>query len=440
MIVKIISPRHVSYNPRVVKEADALSDAGHDVTVVALCNHERQAVLDQGVVRERPWRLVTVSCRRRGGGAVESTRWLWQTLRQRLAQRVCTKWRSPWWIERAQGRETPELARLAGRTPADLYIAHHAEALPAAAAAARRHRARLAFDAEDFHSGMDNRRVPETVWRGAGNLEESVRAILDWHATLPKLPEQRRIEYLESTCLPQCSYVTAASPGIAMALEVKYGIPRPTVIRNSFPPGPSLPPPRPSSAVGCSPSSFRLYWFSQVIGPGRGMEEAVDALALLPESVELHLRGDVANGFGESLKGRAEGTGVWERVTIHPPCPPRDLVRESSRFDVGLALETGVDMNRLICETNKVFVYSLAGLPVVASDTPAQTHLAGLAAGVELCRSGCSESLAQAVAELLPLRGAGRTACSSPNKRPWDWHGEMHRLRAVVATIWESAG
>ena len=47
-------------NPRVVKEADTLSRAGHDVTVLAVRNHAPSEIFDSELLRSAPYRRVTV--------------------------------------------------------------------------------------------------------------------------------------------------------------------------------------------------------------------------------------------------------------------------------------------------------------------------------------------------------------------------------------------
>src|SRR5262249_3438816 len=133
------------------------------------------------------------------------------------------------------------LARAAGQSPADLYIAHYPGALPGAAMAARRHEGVYAFDAEDFHLG-DHPDTP--LFRR----------------------EKQMVRAIESRYLPGCVYVSAASPGIAEAYADAYRIARPTVIFNVFPrsQGPSASTPAGSAIPGPS-----LYWFSQTIGPDR---------------------------------------------------------------------------------------------------------------------------------------------------------------------------
>jgi glycosyltransferase involved in cell wall biosynthesis len=125
--------------------------------------------------------------------------------------------------------------------------------------------------------------------------------------------------------------------------------------------------------VGDEPS---LYWFSQTIGPGRGLESVIEAMAHMRTRVRVHLRGLLSAGYRAELLANAQSVGVADRVHFLPPAPPSEMARLAACHDVGLALELNTPFNRSICLTNKAFVYLLAGLPVLFSDTPAQRELA----------------------------------------------------------------
>ena len=81
MKICIISPRHVSYNPRVVKEADALDEAGHHVTVIAIRSHSHQTFLDEELMSSRSWRLLTFNYRKQNR---EWLQWLVSGVRQKF--------------------------------------------------------------------------------------------------------------------------------------------------------------------------------------------------------------------------------------------------------------------------------------------------------------------------------------------------------------------
>jgi glycosyltransferase involved in cell wall biosynthesis len=339
----------VANNPRLVKEADALAKAGYDVDVVACQYVDWATEHDQPILERADWTPHLLRW-----GRNESPFLFWHS---RLRQHACRKLLelpgagpslrgNESLLLRAFDRVLPELYTETQQPPADLYIAHNLQALPVAAAAARKHGAKLGFDAEDFHSGM----------RGY-DAEPGLRDEI--------------VERLEGTYLPQCDYLTAASPGIAEAYANKYGVDEPTSILNVFPLRH-----RPDAHQSTDPDGpLTLYWFSQTIGPERGLEDVVRALSHLSgENIELHLRGNWHSPEYRDKLHRLAGPTA-DRLISHEPAPPDEMVTRAAKYDVGLALEQDVEKNRDICLTNKIFTYLLAGNAVVATATSAQRRL-----------------------------------------------------------------
>lgn len=293
-------------------------------------------------------------------------------------------------------------------TPADLYIAHYVAALPAAVAAARRHGAVYAFDAEDFHLGD----LPEAP--------EHIRA-------------RRLIESIESRYLPHAAYVSAASPGIANAYTDRYAISPPVVILNTF--SKTL-----SASFASSPDSHMrapsVYWFSQTIGPCRGLEGAVDAIAQAQSAPHLHLRGTPSKGYAEMLRARAFALGVGNRLHIHEPGKPDEMVAMASLYDVGLVGETRTTFSRSIALTNKQFTYLLAGLPAIMSDLPAHKAYAAEAEGAAfLYRSEDARSLSEALDALFVDRtrlAAAKRRAHLLGQSKFNWEAEAPKLLRCV--------
>jgi glycosyltransferase involved in cell wall biosynthesis len=338
----LLAPGQLSIDPRLVKEADALHEAEHEVQV--LCAHyvEWADETDRQLLESRGWGCTYV------GGNPNRSRgtYAWGRFRHGLLRRVPWHWRlnsgSCRW---AVSRVLPELQAAAMRTTADLYIGHYPAGLVAAVNAARRRGALAAFDAEDFETGS---------WPLGGGPSKM----------------DRLVERFEREYLPQCSYVTAASPGIAEAYTVKYGIPLPTTILNVFPLAE-----RPRELrVMPTDGPLRLYWFSQTIGLGRGLEDVISAMGQLKGCrIELHLRGRWASGHHTLLFELAASAGIRsEQIVAYSPSGPDQMARLASEFDVGLALEQPVSQNRQICLTNKIFTYILAGNAVIATATRGQ--------------------------------------------------------------------
>ncbi|HEV8524982.1 MAG TPA: glycosyltransferase, partial [Terriglobales bacterium] len=340
MRICLVGATHPSFNPRLVREADALVDAGHQVRVVAPLYLPYADNREAALTENRGWRLQTVDFRPRGLGSIRA---LAIRARRRVAEEIYRRyWPTPAIAALGYAMAVPELHGVAAGEPADWFIAHTQAALPAAAEAARRWDARLGFDCEDLLAyAHDERR-------------EMVRAI-------------------ETKYIRDCDYVSATSKAMGERLASDYGIVGPVVLYNVFPlelaKQMTAPPKRPLR------SSVRLHWFGQTIGPGRGIEEAIEAMGHLPPEVELHLRGYPAAGFRSKLAELAETKSVAARVVFHPPVAHDELIGTLDEFDVGLALERPEHGNYARTVTNKVFSYMLGGLAIAATDTPGQREI-----------------------------------------------------------------
>lgn len=341
--VCIITPFQIGSNPRVVKEAQALHECGMNVTVIATRMLDIVEPRDQSVMRRIPWRLHRIDLRSRW-------RWRWRLLRiaQMALRRVYGVTGVAASAELGFSAFTGPVLAAALNTPADLYIAHYPAALPAAVAAARKYTARYAFDAEDFHLG-------------------------DWPDGPDFQQDRLLLKAIEGRHLPGCAYVTAASPGIADAYTEAYRITRPIVVLNAFPldQSPSSPAQKGSAEPGPS-----VYWFSQTIGPYRGLECAVRAVGLAVTRPHLYLRGTPVPDYVALLRQIAAEGGAADRLHILPPEAPDEMPRLAASYDIGLVADYGHTSNRAVALTNKLFTYLLAGIPAVMSDIPAHRAFA----------------------------------------------------------------
>jgi predicted O-methyltransferase YrrM/glycosyltransferase involved in cell wall biosynthesis len=395
----IVTTRHISYNPRVLKEADALHAGGYEVSVVTIDNHDRLREFDREQMRSRGWRLKTVNFSKNK----EYATWLYLSLRQRVFGALARLTFGMGFAERAAERAYDGLVRLAKKEKADLYIAHHAEALGAAWDAARHNGAKLGFDAEDFHTGMDE-----------GGPTRNTELVA----------------WLEAKYLKKCQYITAASKGIAEAYASKYGIVLPRVILNVFP-YEELPEKGVHSPV-------RFYWYSQVIGPYRGVELLLKAAAKIEdEGFEIHLRGRLySDEYKEQLKGLVGRPGLWERIYFHEPIVADQIIREGNGYDVGMALESPVSVNRNICVTNKTFSYLMSRLFIIGTDTYGQKDIfSHFPEATRMCRAGDEEDLAAAMTWCIRNPGRlldGKRAAGAAVKGAFNWEVESEKLLGYI--------
>ncbi|MDI1335067.1 MAG: hypothetical protein PSU94_02690 [Lacunisphaera sp.] len=343
-LICLITPGHLASTPRLLKEVDALLAAGYRVHVVAGQHYAPVEPLDQGVLAAAQWTCTRVDYR--GGAGVFARKLL-----RRIARALVTMppFATVRIAARAHHAESLRLAAAAARVPADLYIGHCLAGLPAAALAAKSRGTAYGFDAEDFHDAETDSALADPADVAAARI-------------------------LQEQLLPGCQHLTASSPLIARQYAEVYGM-KPFVVLNVFPraQAPAVPSdPGPVSAE----RPARLYWFSQTIGPGRGLEAVVAAMGRMRTPVELHLRGFAAPGYAAQLNSLAARAGMQRPVQFLPPGPAAEMVRLAAGADLGLSTEESSPLNRDLCLTNKIFVYLLAGLPQLLSSTSAQRALA----------------------------------------------------------------
>lgn len=409
----VVTAGHLATCPRMLKAADALAGAGYHVRVVSTRHVDWATAADAEVCRAREgaWEWTVVDYHRRSGRRTHLRSGLRfhaaGALAKGLGLRLC-----PLTVAaRAYSRAHSELLRALLAGPADLFYGGTTGALAAVALAARRAGVPYALDLEDFHSAEQGDAPSSRLAHGLA-------------------------ERIEGAILPGAAFLTAGSAAIAAAYTLKYRV-RPIPINNTFPLPTTTPDLTPSLGEG-----LRLYWFSQTIGPGRGLEDAVEAMGLAGLPGELHLRGRAIPDYVERLRQLAAQSAPDLKLIHHEPAPPDAMVELCRGFDVGLALEQVHVRNRALCLTNKAFTYILGGLAVAISDTPGQRPLAlDLGDGALLYVPGDIATLAAGFkrwADDKSLLARARGAAWEAAKRRWHWEHPDDRgalIRAVSGIL-----
>ena len=336
--ILILTASHLCRNPRVVKEASTLGAAGYDVTVMSVSVQERFERLDLELMRNLPFQRKVIDLAANTSRA-QVTNFLQRsaTWSARLLCRTLA-------IESAQCLGPARaLLNFARSHPADLTIAHTEIPIWAAQFLIREGR-RVAVDVEDWYSEdlmfADRRSRPLRLLRQA-----------------------------EGFALNHAAYVSATSQSMAAALAEAYRCPRPIVLHNTFPLQPRSRLDRPA---GDGPPAF--IWFSQTVGPGRGLKLFFSAWARMRVRSRVYLLGDERPGYRQHLLSRLPESRRAD-VGFIPLVPPDTLAAKLAEFDVGLALEPNWPRNRDVTISNKIFQYMNAGLAVVSTDTAGQSEV-----------------------------------------------------------------
>src|SRR5438132_142373 len=124
----LITPHHISLQPRALREADSLSAAGHKVRVV--CRQTDPAVTenDCALMKSRRWQLQPVELSRNGKSRPQ---WLREATRAKLYEKAFNVgFRNERIASRAYVRGLRAALSLASSEGTDWIIAHTQAALP----------------------------------------------------------------------------------------------------------------------------------------------------------------------------------------------------------------------------------------------------------------------------------------------------------------------
>ena len=335
--VTFITTGQPTTNPRLVKEAETLFDIGYKITVICCYYHQWAESFDLEIINNKG--ISYIYC----GGNPNSGKFIYfkTRIRQKLCQLLFPYIKAFQIPENAISRTHHEALTIAKKIKTDLYIAHNLGALPAAVTAARYAKAKVGYDAEDFYSGQ----------------------FLDSSEMMFSLNR-----YVEENYFLRTNYFTSASPMISELYSSSYPFLKPIVLNNAFPKNKVE-----FKAKISGDRIMKLFWFSQTIGIDRGIEEVILAIAQTRRNIQFNLLGECSFDFQDYLVNLTKQHGLSnQQLCISAPIAPDEIFSFASQFDIGMATETGVTVNRNICLTNKIFTYIQSGLAVIASDTLAQ--------------------------------------------------------------------
>ncbi len=400
--VCFVTPLHPSRNPRLVRSAGRLVQAGHRVVVVHPSFQPEFVGLDQALAEKGGWSQLPVDCL---GSPFARWRWHWLRVRHRVARRLLPVRSTSVVVNRAVGYFTPELARRAAQASADLLIAQQHPAVPATRAAAEARRRPFAIDVEDLLSDSDE---PDRQVMGIVEQRHFAQAAFFYSMSEPAV---ERTRHLTGSKAP--AFTLHNCPSLDERRKLNAPQDRPAI---------QLP---------------SLYWFGQTIGPHSCAETMLQAMGQMRRPLRLVLRGNSIPEYVVALRRTASALGLADRLKIESRAHPEEMVRLAAEHAFSLGSQPSQTLFHQLAIGNKVFTGLMAGTALLLTDTTAHRALAPEIAGAALLyREDDPPGLAAMLDEVIAVPERVRTM----QKAAWDyaaarfnWEAESPRLVEVVA-------
>ena len=226
----------------------------------------------------------------------------------------------------------------AWRQKADIYHAHNLDCLVPAYLSAKLRKAKVVYDSREFFTEV---RISQTLFS---------RMMLACAKVLEKYLVRRSDAFITVCEL------------FGEEFSKRYGVSRPTVVKNCPPYRPFRPENILRENLNLSDDHKVVLYLSSFF-PGRGVETIISAADALPENITLVLLGPAVNeSYMEHIRGLAQGN---HRLRLLPPVPVDQVQGVMRSADLGLIFyKSAFFANNSL--SNKLFDYMMAGLPVVA--------------------------------------------------------------------------
>ena len=179
--------------------------------------------------------------------------------------------------------------------------------------------------------------------------------------------QKSRAAAKEAKLILNADVVIMVSDGCAEFTSEKYGIALPTVIMNT----PDFDPAETQvrelrKELNISNDNLVLVHQGS-LQKNRGVEQSIDAIRNIPNVTYVII------GYGQHrpfLEEYVASSGLSEKVKFFGPVPANQLIEWTSSADIGICTIVGKTKSYLYAMPNKLFEYTMAGLPVIASNYP----------------------------------------------------------------------
>lgn len=342
-IAWIVSFTGVSNEPRVLRQSQALMEAGWSVVVLGY----------QGHTQTNPdWHFVQMS----SSYPYSSDEIYYHEFLRRACKVLCRlplgrHWRMfmarthhahiPLW--RYHTKSVSDFARQHPELKADLVLAHDFHSCEVAFAVRDHFDAKISVDCHEYSRGQYAH---------------------DPHWVKYTLPY---VSGMHDYYLPRADSVTTVSAGIADLMNQEEQLKQPVQLIRSMPVY------RPFEAQ--EPGAQLTVLYHGDISHVRGLHMAIASMPLWREEFHLLLRGSGDVAYIEKLRAQARALGLSERVHIEGPVPFDQIIPRANEADIGYFVHYDASPQKRFVLPNKFFEYVGAGLALCVSDLPEMARL-----------------------------------------------------------------
>ncbi|MDD5194055.1 MAG: glycosyltransferase family 4 protein [Candidatus Omnitrophica bacterium] len=290
------------------------------------------------------------------------------------------------------------------RVKAEVYHSHDLDTLLAGYVCSRIHKAKLVYDSHEIATDRENLKA-KPFWRFLERLliKKADRVIFTTYTRAKFSADKYRMR------LPEVLSSFTDIPEEIRSIDLKglFNIDR----------------------------KFTIALYQGGIQSGRGLEQLIEAVPLLHRDIVIVLVGD--GKLKPQLEEKVRLLGLTDRVKFIGLVPLRDLLSYTSCADVGLQILHNTCFNHFSTDSNKLFEYLAAGVPVVASDFPEiRKVIDEFDAGV-LIDPHKPENIAQGINTLI-LDEARRKQMSLNAKKAslkYNWENEKGKLIRMYKSL-----
>jgi hypothetical protein len=327
--ILFLTTLNLATNPRLVKEIRLALELKMAVIVICFRFNNWSNDLNDSLLNEfKDINIIQIDAERSSFFS-----WFFSVVSEKIF-RTLSKWISlPLsWQSTAITRRSQLLVKALNKIKhADYVIGHNPGAIYPAYKAAQQFSCKSGFDIEDYHPGEGN----------------------DIHLQGITLSLMKKL-------FPKFNYVSFASASIFnQCIQTISNFNKQTslVLNNSFPQHEFIEP------IPIIDKKLQLVWFSQHIDKGRGLEQIIPIVDKHSDKMNLTLFGNCNPNFKQDFIAGKKG------IHLGGILPQQQLHQQLAKFDAGLAIEPGKDLNNELALSNKVFAYLQAGLFVLATET-----------------------------------------------------------------------